>query len=67
MDFTKKKLQQEFDDKLETEQQGKRHLERRASSFFILNHCTNQVLFPCYHRLVGGFIKVITMVCTELS
>lgn len=30
MDFTKKKLQQEFDDKLETEQQGKRHLERRA-------------------------------------
>lgn len=30
MDFTKKKLQQEFDDKLETEQQSKRHLERRA-------------------------------------
>ncbi|XP_070772814.1 unconventional myosin-XVIIIa-like [Enoplosus armatus] len=31
MDFTKKKLQQEFDDKLETEQQGKRHLERRLA------------------------------------
>ncbi|XP_070838589.1 unconventional myosin-XVIIIa-like [Chaetodon trifascialis] len=31
MDFTKKKLQQEFDDKLETEQQGKRHLERRVA------------------------------------
>lgn len=30
MDFTKKKLQQEFEDKLETEQHGKRHLERRA-------------------------------------
>uniref|UniRef100_A0A671VI07 Myosin XVIIIAa n=1 Tax=Sparus aurata TaxID=8175 RepID=A0A671VI07_SPAAU len=31
MDFTKKKLQQEFDDKLETEQQAKRHLERRMA------------------------------------
>ncbi|XP_038565159.1 unconventional myosin-XVIIIa-like isoform X5 [Micropterus salmoides] len=31
MDFSKKKLQQEFDDKLETEQQGKRHLERRLA------------------------------------
>ncbi|XP_051257888.1 unconventional myosin-XVIIIa isoform X7 [Dicentrarchus labrax] len=31
MDFTKKKLQQEFDDKLDTEQQGKRHLERRLA------------------------------------
>ncbi|KAM8742626.1 unconventional myosin-XVIIIa-like isoform 5-T5 [Acanthopagrus schlegelii] len=31
MDFTKKKLQQEFDDKLETEQQAKRHLERRLA------------------------------------
>lgn len=30
MDFIKKKLQQEFDDKLETEQQAKRHLERRV-------------------------------------
>lgn len=30
MDFTKKKLQQEFDDKLETEQQSKRHVERKA-------------------------------------
>lgn len=30
MDFTKKKLQQEFEDKLETEQQGKRHLDRKA-------------------------------------
>ncbi|XP_068187607.1 unconventional myosin-XVIIIa-like isoform X2 [Antennarius striatus] len=31
MDFAKKKLQQEFNDKLETEQQGKRHLERRLA------------------------------------
>ncbi|XP_070699593.1 unconventional myosin-XVIIIa-like [Pempheris klunzingeri] len=31
MDFTKKKLQQEFDDKLETEQQSKRHVERRLA------------------------------------
>lgn len=30
MDFGKKKLQQDFEDKLETEQQSKRHLERRA-------------------------------------
>ncbi|XP_077098257.1 unconventional myosin-XVIIIa isoform X5 [Siphateles boraxobius] len=29
MDFTKKKLHQEMDDKLETEQQNKRHLERK--------------------------------------
>ncbi|XP_061904051.1 unconventional myosin-XVIIIa-like isoform X1 [Entelurus aequoreus] len=32
-EFTKKKLQQEFDDKLETEQQNKRHLERRLAEF----------------------------------
>ncbi|KAM9780792.1 unconventional myosin-XVIIIa-like isoform X3 [Syngnathus typhle] len=31
LDFTKKKLQQEFDDKLETEQQSKRQLERRLA------------------------------------
>ncbi|XP_076842778.1 unconventional myosin-XVIIIa isoform X5 [Brachyhypopomus gauderio] len=31
MDFTKKKLQQEFDDKLDTEQQSKRHLERKLA------------------------------------
>lgn len=45
MDFTKKKLQQEFDDKLETEQQAKRHLERRARSysFMTLNYSTNGV------------------------
>lgn len=30
-EFTKKKLQQEMDDKLETEQQNKRHLERKVS------------------------------------
>uniref|UniRef100_A0A8C7Z673 Myosin XVIIIAa n=1 Tax=Oryzias sinensis TaxID=183150 RepID=A0A8C7Z673_9TELE len=31
MDFAKKKLQQEFDDKLETEQQSKRQLERKLA------------------------------------
>ncbi|XP_017268076.1 unconventional myosin-XVIIIa isoform X4 [Kryptolebias marmoratus] len=31
MDFTKKKLQQELDDKLETEQQSKRHVERKLA------------------------------------
>ncbi|XP_014052204.1 unconventional myosin-XVIIIa isoform X6 [Salmo salar] len=30
-EFTKKRLQQEFEDKLETEQQSKRHLERRLT------------------------------------
>ncbi|XP_051540244.1 unconventional myosin-XVIIIa-like isoform X4 [Myxocyprinus asiaticus] len=30
-EFTKKKLQQELDDKLETEQQNKRHLERKLA------------------------------------
>uniref|UniRef100_A0A673WN28 Myosin XVIIIAa n=1 Tax=Salmo trutta TaxID=8032 RepID=A0A673WN28_SALTR len=30
-EFTKKRLQQEFEDKLETEQQNKRHLERRLT------------------------------------
>ncbi|ROL54203.1 Unconventional myosin-XVIIIa [Anabarilius grahami] len=30
-EFTKKKLQQEMDDKLETEQQNKRHLERKLA------------------------------------
>lgn len=36
MDFGKKKLQQEFEDKLETEQQSKRHLDRRARNLW--NH-----------------------------
>lgn len=31
IDFTKKRLQQELEDKLEVEQQGKRQLERRVS------------------------------------
>ncbi|KAJ7309093.1 hypothetical protein JRQ81_008411 [Phrynocephalus forsythii] len=31
IDFTKKRLQQEFEDKLEVEQQGKRQLERKES------------------------------------
>lgn len=31
IDFTKKRMQQEFEDKLEVEQQGKRQLERRVS------------------------------------
>uniref|UniRef100_A0AAQ4PXT2 Myosin XVIIIAa n=1 Tax=Gasterosteus aculeatus aculeatus TaxID=481459 RepID=A0AAQ4PXT2_GASAC len=31
MDFTKKKLQQEFDEKLDTEQQSRRQLERRLA------------------------------------
>ncbi|XP_066492614.1 unconventional myosin-XVIIIa isoform X2 [Tiliqua scincoides] len=31
VDFTKKRLQQEFEDKLEVEQQGKRQLERRLA------------------------------------
>ncbi|XP_053097103.1 unconventional myosin-XVIIIa isoform X2 [Pangasianodon hypophthalmus] len=31
IDFTKKKLQQEFEDKLEAEQQNKRHLERKLA------------------------------------
>uniref|UniRef100_A0A8D0GD31 Unconventional myosin-XVIIIa n=1 Tax=Sphenodon punctatus TaxID=8508 RepID=A0A8D0GD31_SPHPU len=31
VDFTKKRMQQEFEDKLEVEQQGKRHLERRLA------------------------------------
>ncbi|KPP72582.1 hypothetical protein Z043_108401, partial [Scleropages formosus] len=31
VDFTKKRLQQEFDDKLEVEQQGKRQLERKLA------------------------------------
>ncbi|XP_035391508.1 unconventional myosin-XVIIIa isoform X6 [Electrophorus electricus] len=30
-EFTKKRLQQEFDDKLDTEQQSKRHLERKLA------------------------------------
>ena len=30
-DFNKKRLQQEFEDKLETEKQAKRHVERRVS------------------------------------
>lgn len=31
IDFTKKRMQQEFEDKLEVEQQSKRQLERRVS------------------------------------
>lgn len=36
MDFAKKKLQQEFDDKLETEQQSKRYVERKARANYNL-------------------------------
>lgn len=36
MDFAKKKLQQEFDDKLEMEQQSKRHVERKARANYNL-------------------------------
>ena len=38
IEFTKKKLQQEFDDKLEVEQQNKRQLERRVSEDFTYTH-----------------------------
>lgn len=31
MDFTKKRLQQELEDKMEVEQQSRRQLERRVS------------------------------------
>ena len=38
IEFTKKRLQQEFDDKLEVEQQNKRQLERRVSEDFADRH-----------------------------
>lgn len=40
IEFTKKRLQQEFDDKLEVEQQNKRQLERkvRAHTYKFVSH-----------------------------
>ena len=38
IEFTKKRLQQEFDDKLEVEQQNKRQLERRVRLPLIIHH-----------------------------
>lgn len=43
IEFTKKRLQQEFDDKLEVEQQNKRQLERRVSE--------HKHLFPTFLQL----------------
>ncbi|XP_057677598.1 unconventional myosin-XVIIIa-like isoform X4 [Corythoichthys intestinalis] len=51
-EFTKKKLQQEFDDKLETEQQTKRHLERRLADLKTDNedaqHSVQQLKKKCH-------------------
>lgn len=52
IEFTKKRLQQEFDDKLEVEQQNKRQLERRVSGAWRRredrsdwpSHCTHKTL-----------------------
>lgn len=40
MDFTKKKLQQEFEDKMDTEQQNKRTVERRVGISLSPQHYT---------------------------
>lgn len=46
-EFTKKKLQQEMDDKLETEQQNKRHLERKVSTALqIHTHGAHTLVLP---------------------
>ena len=39
VDFTKKRLQQEFEDKLEVEQQNKRQLERRVGLLGAVEAC----------------------------
>ncbi|KAM4700158.1 unconventional myosin-XVIIIa isoform 3-T3 [Discoglossus pictus] len=44
IDFTKKRMQQEFEDKLEVEQQGKRQLERRLADLQADNEETQRTL-----------------------
>lgn len=50
VDFTKKRLQQEFEDKLEVEQQNKRQLERRVSLVEGAEDCVQEGLggAPCH-------------------
>ena len=47
IEFTKKRLQQEFDDKLEVEQQNKRQLERR-----VCGHTDTQLLISMYYSII---------------
>lgn len=42
IEFTKKKLQQEFDDKLEAEQQNKRQLDRKVH-YYVLYFTTKNI------------------------
>ncbi|PIO38442.1 hypothetical protein AB205_0043240, partial [Aquarana catesbeiana] len=44
IDFTKKRMQQEFEDKLEVEQQSKRQLERRLADLHADNEETQRTL-----------------------
>lgn len=53
VDFTKKRLQQEFEDKLEVEQQNKRQLERRVSLLEVTEACAWEEMGGAgYHILV---------------
>lgn len=50
IEFTKKKLQQEFDDKLELEQQNKRQLDRRVSEF--THSCTPSTVNVFFYHCI---------------
>lgn len=51
VDFTKKRLQQEFEDKLEVEQQNKRQLERRVSLLEAMEACAREELGGAWHHM----------------
>lgn len=70
MDFAKKKLQQEFDDKLETEQQSKRQLERKARKKiweFSPENFSNSNVWLAAHLKPLKHINFTVMICIELS
>ena len=50
IEFTKKRLQQEFDDKLEVDQQNKRQLERRVNVTCSLYKSLKQVLVDTHRH-----------------
>lgn len=51
VDFTKKRLQQEFEDRLEVEQQNKRQLERRVSLLEAMEACAGEELGGAWRHM----------------
>ncbi|KAJ0004344.1 hypothetical protein NQD34_010558, partial [Periophthalmus magnuspinnatus] len=67
MEFTKKKLQQEFEDKLETEQQSKRQLERKTIILTILYFNEYVADLQTDHEDVQRSVQQLKKKCQKLT